>query len=194
MRRLTTAIFLFDEVEVLDFAGPFEVFSVADDKHDNNAFRVLTVAASAQAVRARNGLRVIADHTFETCPHIDLLVIPGGFGTRAVLQQPLSLEWLAKKARDAEIVFSICTGALLLGKLGLLDGKRVTTHHAALGLLGEIAPAAIVDPSQRFHDHGSLVTAAGISAGIDAALHLVGRLLGSEAAVVTANYMEYRMQ
>lgn len=189
--RLNVALLLFDDVEVLDFAGPFEVFAVTDELRESAAFHVFTVAEGGATVRARHGLKVVPHFTLENCPPAQLLVIPGGYGTRALLQRPALLEWLRRRVRAAEITLSVCTGALLLGKLGVLDGLRVTTHHECLGLLREIAPQAEVVGDARFLDQGRIVTAAGISAGIDASLHLVGRLLGPDAAAATARYMEY---
>jgi transcriptional regulator GlxA family with amidase domain len=189
--KKNVAILLFDNVEVLDFAGPFEVFAVADELRGHTDFNVVTVALTRGTVRAVNGLKVLADYTLEDCPAPDVLLVPGGEGTRKLLNQPALLEWLRIKSRTAEIVASVCTGALVLGKAGLLDGLRVTTHHQCLDALREVAPAAIVDSSRRFHDNGKFCTAAGISAGIDLSLHLVARLLGPEAADSTASYMEY---
>lgn len=189
--KKTVTILLFDEIEVLDFAGPFEVFGVASKLQDNQPFNVVTVATSRATIRAVNGLKLLADYTLEDCPLPDVLIVPGGFGTRKLLQQPTLLEWLRIKARSAEIVASVCTGALLLGKVGLLDSLRTTTHHQCLDELRANAPAAIVDPTKRFHDNGKVCTAAGISAGIDLSLHLVERLLGPEAAARTARHMEY---
>jgi len=189
--KKNVALLLFDNVEVLDFAGPFEVFAVADELRDHTAFNLCTVGLTRGTVRAVNGLKVLADYTLEDCPAPDVLLIPGGAGTRKLLNQPALLEWLRIKSRTAEIVASICTGALVLGKAGLLDGLRVTTHHKCLDELRAAAPTAIVDPSRRFHDNGKFCTAAGISAGIDLSLHLVARLLGPEAADSTASHMEY---
>lgn len=189
--KKNVAILLFDDVEVLDFAGPYEVFAVADELRGHTVFNRCTVATSRGTIRAVNGLKVLADYTLEDCPAPDVLIVPGGAGTRKLLQQPTLLEWVRIKSRSAEIVASVCTGALVLGKIGLLDGLRTTTHHQCLDELRSIAPAAIVDPSQRFHDNGKFCTAAGISAGIDLSLHLIARLLGPEAATETARYMEY---
>jgi transcriptional regulator GlxA family with amidase domain len=189
--KKNVAILLFENVEVLDFAGPFEVFAVANKLRDNTVFNVITVATVRATIRAVNGLKILPEFTLEDCPAPDVLLIPGGAGTRKLLNQPALLEWLQIKSRTAEIVASICTGALVLGKIGLLDGLRVTTHHLCLDELRAIAPAAIVDPSCRFHDNGKFCTAAGISAGIDLSLHLVARLIGPEAADSTASYMEY---
>lgn len=190
MKR-NVAIFIFDEVEVLDFAGPFEVFSVADGLAGGETFNVFTVAETPGTVRARHGLKIVPTHTLENCAPPDVLIIPGGIGTRPLLGKPALLEWLRLKTKRAEVVMSVCTGALLLAKAGLLDGLRVTTHHDALSLLADLAPAAMVDSSARFHDNGKIVTAAGISAGLDGSLHVVARLLGETAAVATANHMEY---
>jgi transcriptional regulator GlxA family with amidase domain len=189
--RKNIAILVFDDVEVLDFAGPYEVFAVTDELRGHSAFNVFTVAPVPGAVRARNGLRVIPDHTVESCPPPHILVVPGGAGTRPLLGNPVIIEWIQVRARSAEVTMSVCTGALLLARAGLLDGLRVTTHHELIGMLREMAPTAVVDPGKRFHDNGAVLTAAGISAGIDCSLHLVGRLLGDDAASTTAAYMEY---
>jgi transcriptional regulator GlxA family with amidase domain len=189
--KKNVAILIFDDVEVLDFAGPFEVFALTDELCHHEAFHTFTVAESPGSVRARHGLKVVPEFTLENCPPPQVLVIPGGSGSRALLKKPALLEWLRTKARGAEIVMSVCTGALVLAKAGLLDGLRITTHHTALDLLRELAPAATVDPTRRFHDNGKFVTAAGISAGLDASLHVVARLLGPAAAEATARQMEY---
>lgn len=190
MRR-HVAILIFDEVEVLDFAGPFEVFSVTDELSDGAHFNVCLVAETPGTIRARNGLKVVADHTLESAPAPQILVIPGGYGTRALLRKPSLVEWVRRTAKQIEIVASVCTGALVLAKAGLLDGLDVTTHAENLDDLRALAPAARVHGGRRFHDHGRIATAAGISAGIDLSLHLVARLLGTATAEATARYMEY---
>jgi len=189
--RKNVAILVFDDVEVLDFAGPFEVFAVTDELRSHEEFDVATVAPVPGAVRARNGLRVVPDFTIEDCPPPRILVVPGGFGTRAVLRNQVLIKWIQRASRACEVTMSVCTGALVLAQAGMLDGRRVTTHHDAVDALRQLAPKAIVDPGARFHDTGSVVTAAGISAGIDCSLHLVGRLLGEGAAAATAAYLEY---
>lgn len=191
MKR-NVALLVFDEVEVLDFAGPFEVFAVADELHDHAVFHTFTVALKPGTVRARNGLKIVPDFTLENCPPPHLIIVPGGAGTRPLLQMPALHEWLRTKSRKAELVISICTGALVLARVGLLDGLRATTHHENLDDLRRLAPQAQVDPTARFTDNGQILTAAGISAGIDCSLHVVGRLLGEAAAARTADYMEYR--
>lgn len=190
--KQNVAILLFDGVEVLDFAGPFEVFAVTDELRGHGTFNVFTVGLAPATVRANNGLKVIADYTVENCPAPHVLIVPGGFGTRALVQKPLLLEWLRRKARTAEIVMSVCTGSLVLGKAGLLDGLRATTHHECFDLLRENAPNTEVVETERWIDNGKILTAAGISAGIDCSLHVVERLLGAAVADQTARYMEYR--
>jgi len=197
MRR-TVAILLFDDVEVLDFAGPFEVFAVTDELNDHRLFAVTTVAETPGPLRARNGLRVVPDHDFSSLPAADLLVIPGGLGTRPLLQRPEVLAWVRERSRAAEITASVCTGSLVLAKAGLLDGCDVTTHHQRHDLLHELAPAATVHADRRFlvnpatATRGLIATSAGISAGIDLSLHLVALLHGATTAEQTARYMEYR--
>lgn len=191
MRR-HVAILIFDEVEVLDFAGPFEVFSVADELSDGARFNVCLVAETPGTIRARNGLKVVPDHTLESAPAPQILIVPGGYGTRALLKKPSLVEWVRRTAKHAEIVASVCTGALVLAKAGLLDGLDVTTHAENLADLRALAPAARVHGDRRFHDHGRIATAAGISAGIDLSLHLVARLHDPATAEATARYMEYR--
>ncbi len=176
---------------MLDFAGPFEVFGVTGKRENAAPFHVVTVAERPDVVRARNGLAVAPTHSFADCPDPDVLVVPGGYGTRREMHNERVVEWVRARAKSAEVTLSVCTGALLLARAGLLDGLEVTTHHGALDLLAETAPTAVVRGDRRFIDNGSVVTSAGISAGIDASLHVVARLLGEPQARETASYMEY---
>lgn len=191
MKR-NVAILLFDDVEVLDFAGPFEVFAVTDELRGYDTFNVFTFAENLGTIRARNGLKVVPHFARESCPPPHVLIVPGGSGTRPLLNKPALLEWLRLKARHAEITMSVCTGALVLAKAGLLDGLRATTHHDCFDLLREVGPSVDVVETERFTDNGRILTAAGISAGIDCSLHAVERLLGGDSAERTARYMEYR--
>jgi transcriptional regulator GlxA family with amidase domain len=185
------AILIFEEVEILDFAGPFEVFSVANELSGFGIFHTFTVAEVPGSIRARNGLKVVPDFTLESAPAPHILVVPGGAGTRPLLRKPSMLEWLRQRARTAEIVASVCTGALVLGQAGLLHNLRATTHHERLVELAAVAPNTDVVGGVRFVDNGQVLTAAGIAAGIDLSLHLVARLHGVETAQRTADYMEY---
>ncbi len=186
------AILIFDDVEVLDFAGPFEVFAVIDGLRGHETFNVFTVAEELRPVRARHGLSVNPTHDFASCPAPHLLVVPGGFGTRALLKNECVLAWLRAQTAQAEIVMSVCTGSVVLAQAGLLDGLRATTHHTCFALLREHAPRTEVVETDRFVDNGKFLTSAGISAGIDCSLHVVARLLGADAADQTARHMEYR--
>lgn len=185
------AILLFDDVEVLDFCGPFEVFSVANRQTDPQAFDVVTVAEKAGPILARNGLSVNPHHTLADCPKPAILLVPGGWGTRKEMNNSVLINWIRQTANAAELVLSVCTGALLLGKAGLLDGLDATTHHVGFELLREIVPTVTVHENRRYVDTGKVVTSAGIAAGIDMSLHIVERLLEKEAALATARHMEY---
>jgi transcriptional regulator GlxA family with amidase domain len=187
----SVAILIFPDVEVLDFGGPFEVFSVTGRDRDPKPFRVRLVAEQPGPVLARNGLSVNPDHTLADCPPADLLLVPGGMGTRPLMHNATVVDWVRSRAAESELVLSVCTGALILGKAGLLDGLAATTHHGALDLLRQTAPTTDVRENTRFVDNGRVITSGGIAAGIDMALHVVGRLLGADVAAETARYMEY---
>jgi transcriptional regulator GlxA family with amidase domain len=186
-----TAILIFNEVEVLDFAGPFEVFSVTGRRRKLEPFDVYTVAERLAPVSARNGLSVNPRYAFADCPPPDILVVPGGFGTRREMKNPVMLEWITRVAPSCELVLSVCTGALVLGAAGLLDGREATTHFMAFDELRAVAPHAAVHEGRRIVDNGNVILSAGVSAGIDMSLHVVARLLGVESARETARYMEY---
>lgn len=192
---LNVAILVFPDVEVLDFAGPFEVFSVATRLATRNGtaapFRPFLVAKAAGPVRARHGLQVVAGAGFADMAAPQVLIVPGG-----VMDAPLgdrdTLDWIGQAHRTGLLTASVCTGALLLAKVGLLDGLSVTTHWADVDGLRALAPHSRVETGRPFVDQGRIVTSGGISAGIDMSLHLVGRLTTPALAVRTARQMEYR--
>ena len=196
--RRTVGILIFDDVEVLDFAGPFEVFSRtrlvpgADSRRsdDSAPFEVFTVARTRDMVTAIGGLQVVPAHAWADAPAIDILVVPGGFGTRALINDQETLDWVRDAAARASQLTSVCTGALLLAKAGLLKGRRATTHWAGLDLLASLDPTIHVQRDVRVVDDG-VVTSAGVSAGIDMAFSVVERLCGRDAADETAHYIEY---
>lgn len=185
------AVLLFDDVEVLDFAGPFEVFGVTGKSDGSDSFNVFTVAADRQPIQARNGLSINPAYGFDDCPTSQVLVVPGGFGTRREKNNAAMLDFVKRQADSADHVLSVCTGALLLAKAGLLDGMSATTHHGALAELRADAPSTTVLDQARVVDNGKIILSAGISAGIDAALYTVAELHGQELAIETATYMEY---
>ncbi len=192
--QTTVSIVVFDDVEVLDFCGPFEAFSVAGVREGTKPFSVSLVAEGSGVVTARNGLRVLPDHTLADAPRSDIVVVPGGPGARPASHSAALADWLRARSDAGATILSVCTGALILGRAGLLDGMAVTTHHGALDELRAVAPNAVVDPSRRYHVHERMVVAASVASGIDGALELVARTCGVPVAEGTATYMEYPWQ
>jgi transcriptional regulator GlxA family with amidase domain len=201
MDKWNVGILIFDGVEVLDFAGPFEVFSrtrltpgLESRRTDDSApFRVFTVARTKDMVSATGGLRVVPEHSFADAPRIDLLVVPGGFGTRLLLEDRETLDWIRRTAATARRVTSVCTGSLLYAKAGLLQGRRATTHWGALDLLDSLEAGVKVERALRVVDDG-VITSAGVAAGIDMSFQVVETLFGKAVADETAHYIEYRRQ
>ena len=191
MGKKNTAILLFDDVEVLDFAGPFEVFSVTNELDDYSILNVYTVARERAPVKARNGLSINPDYAINEAPAPGILIVPGGIGTRPVLQQHDVISWIKESANRAEKVLSVCTGALLLAKAGLLEGLRATTHHQVFEELAALAPNTEIVKGERFVDNGKIITSGGISAGIDMSLYVIELICGRDTAQRTAAYMEY---
>lgn len=189
-------LFVFDDVEVLDFAGPYEVFTTASrvfkcqNPSSPEPFAVFTIGKTSASVHARAGLSVYPDYTFANHPDIDLLLIPGGVVT-AQLETPEVIQWIAKAAERSSLTASICTGAFLLAKAGVLDGKSATTHWEDIDDLRAMFPSVSVQERRRWIDEGRVVTSAGISAGIDMSLHLVERFTNKELAERTARQMEF---
>lgn len=192
----TVGILIFPEVEVLDFCGPFEVFAItrSGDSLDDaeRLFDVYTVAEEEKTVRCRGGLLVEPNYTIDNHPPLDILVVPGGAGADVIYDgNDRVLDWIAAQAGQIELTTSVCTGAKLLAKRGLLDGKRATTHWGSVESLQRRHPEVDVVGDARFVDADKVVTAAGVSAGIDMSLHVVGRLYGEKIAARTARIMEY---
>lgn len=185
--RRRVAILVFDGVELLDFAGPGEVFAAAG----HGAFEVFTVGETRAPIVSQGFVQVTPEHGIADSPVPDVLVIPGG-GVSSVLERPALMSWIKSVASKATVVMSVCNGAFVLADAGLLDGLEATTHHGSIAGLRRAAPRTVVHDDRRFVDNGKVVTAAGVSAGIDAALHVVARLLTPAVAEQTARYMEYR--
>jgi transcriptional regulator GlxA family with amidase domain len=183
---ITTGILLFDQAEELDWAGPWEVFTMARRDDD----RVVTVAARPDPVRCAKGLRVLPDHTFEDAPALDVLLVPGGRGSRIEVHNPVLLDWIAAVAPGCTWVTSVCTGAFLLHAAGPARHKRVTTHWASIESLRALPDVTVVEHARYVRD-GNVVTSAGVSAGIDMALWLVGQMYGIDHARFTEHAMEY---
>ena len=193
---VSVCILVFDAIEVLDFAGPYEVFTTASRVHGKRnpgaaaLFDVTCVSRDGQPIQARAGLRVLPEHSFADHPRCDLLLVPGGV-VDASMACPQTLDWIARMAAQAQITASVCTGAFLLAASGVVRTGRVTTHWEDSSDLQTRFPALTVCDDPRWIDNGQVVTSAGISAGIDMCLHLVARLGGRELAQLTARQMDY---
>ncbi len=196
MERKLVGIILFENIEVLDFCGPFEVFSVTrlneeKRREEPSPFKVLLIAEKNEPVVTSGGMRVIPDHTFESCPELDVLVVPGGWGTRKEIKNQKMLNWLRLRAPEVEILTSVCTGSMLLGFAGLLDRHHATTHWRSLDWMRESFPSVEVEYDKHVVEDGRIFTSAGISAGIDMALKVVERYYGKDITRATARQMEY---
>lgn len=199
--KLAVGILIFENVEVLDFTGPFEVFSrtrlqpgtEARRTEESAPFTVFTVSekGSETPISATGNLKVTADYGFSDAPKIDILVVPGGFGTRPLLDDEKTISWIQSVASTTKLVTSVCTGALLLAQAGLLKGKKATTHWAGLDTLATIGDDIQVERKLRWVEDGDVISSAGVAAGIDMAFHVVERLCGKAVADETAHYIEY---
>lgn len=196
MDRKRVGILIFNEVEVLDFCGPYEVFSATRlneerRREEPSPFEVLLVAERAEPVAATGGMRVLPDCTLAACPPLDILVVPGGLGTRREIHNVHLIGWIGEWGRQVGTLTSVCTGSMLLGCAGLLDGRRATTHWRSLGWMRESFPEVRVEERLHVVEDGHILTSAGISAGIDMALRVVARCFGEPVARSTARQMEY---
>ncbi len=193
---LHIGIYLLPDVEALDFAGPYEVFTtasrVACKRQPDTAppFAVSAIAQGLAPVRARAGLQIVPDHAMAQHPHVDVLIVPGGVVTAEMAKPPV-IEWIARTAASSQLTASVCTGAFLLAQAGVVQTQQVTTHWEDVADLQALFPKLHVLQGPRWVDQGTVVTSAGISAGIDMSLHLVERLAGRELALATARQMDY---
>lgn len=185
------AFFVFDGAEELDWAGPWEVLAAWADGWPDDGVRCFTVARSAEVVTCAKGLRVVPDFDWESVPAFDVLVYPGGRGTRGQLGDDEIRSWVRSHAARGALMTSVCTGSLVYADAGLLDGKAATTHWGSIDLLAGLGEGIEVRADDRFVDNGSVITAAGVSAGIDMALHLVARLHSTERAKEVRRYIQY---
>ncbi|HEX9320434.1 MAG TPA: DJ-1/PfpI family protein [Nitrososphaeraceae archaeon] len=193
---LTVGILIFHDVEVLDVAGPFEVFSVARlheerRREESSPFRVLLVSESEGQVTGVGGLQFTPDVTILDCPDLDILIVPGGWGTLNEVKNETVLEWIADRSKNSKLTASVFTGSSLLGKAGLLDGREATTHWRAFDFLRQSAPLATVREDVLFTLKEPIFTSSGISLGIDLALRIVSHFFGVEIGEATARHMEY---
>ena len=195
-QNITVGILIFNQVEVLDVAGPFEVFSVTrlDERRrqeESSPFRVLLVSEGPGKISAIGGLQFSPDVSLNDCPDLDLFIVPGGWGTRTEIKNTNLLNWIADRATKTRLTASVCTGSSLLGKAGLLDGHEATTHWRAFHFLRDAAPRAKIRRNVRFTLQTPIFTSAGVSAGIDMSLRIVSHFFGPKIGRATARHMEY---
>lgn len=190
-KKINVGILIFNEVEVLDFAGPFEVFSIAENNNAQKLFNVFTVAEKKNVVSARNGLQVIPKFSFEDNVAVDILIIPGGYGAETIeCKNETILNWIIEKDKETMITSSVCTGAIILAETKLLDNKKATTHWMDIDRLKRDYPRIEV-LNEKFVEYGKIITSGGISAGINMSFHIIAKLFGTEIALTTAKRMEY---
>ena len=190
-KKRNVGLFIFDNAEVLDFAGPFEVFAITSELNNHELFHVFTVGESLEPISAVNGLSVNPTYDIVNCPPIDVLIISGGSGTRQQTNNTQVLDWIYETHQETEYTLSICSGSRLLGVLGLLDHQPYCTHHEVYEHMAELVPTGIPQKGNRYVNFGKTYTSGGISAGIDLSFHLLELLHGKEIAEKTAIYMEY---
>lgn len=187
----TVGIYLFDNVELLDFAGPMQVLSSAEYVKKGAFKSISTVASKPSIMVSKTSMNVTVDYVINDSIAFDLLIIPGGFGTRPILQDDEELFKIDQLVKKSEVCASVCTGSLILAKLGFLKGLRATTHFAAIDILQRLDDSIIVDRSKRYHDHERFIIAEGVSAGIDMSFYLLTKYFGKELSDTVKKYIEY---
>lgn len=189
--RRHVGIIMFDGVEELDAVGPWEVLSHWTQEHPEDGWDAFCMSADGAPVVGAKSLVLGAHHSFSDAPPLDVAIHPGGPGTRPMLRDPDHIDWVQRLRRTTPLMTSVCTGSLVYAAAGLLTQRHATTHWASLNLLSELDPTIITDVDARFVDDGDVVTSAGVSAGIDMALHLVSRLVGAERAREVRRNLQY---
>lgn len=186
------AIFVFDDVEVLDFAGPFEVFNVTGEVIQPSPFNTYTVALTEEPIKSRGNLSIIPHYSIENLPAPDIILLPGGEGRSRLMKDERVLGWISAHIDNLEYLLSVCTGAFYVAHTGLLSGLAATTHHGAFSEFRESFPDITLIEDKRYVESGKIITAGGISAGIDMSLHVVERLLGEDKLALTLKEMEWQ--
>ena len=191
MKTRNVGILIFNNAEVLDFAGPYEVFNVANVTSPEKLFNVFTVAETMGTVTGKNGFSVTPHYSIESHPGIDILVIPGGEGRRVQMNNPAITGWVKKEFDKLEVLLTVCTGVYIAGKAGVLNVKQAVTHHGSFGEFEKTFPGIELVKNVKYIDSGKIITSGGISAGINASLHVIDKLIGNNHGNKTAEYMEY---
>lgn len=192
--KIKVGIFLFNEVEVLDFAGPFEVFSLSS-KNNEKLFEIITIGETGELISARNGLKVLPMANFKDKIKLDILIIPGGYGAEEIeIKNQITINWIKEQKSKVKILASVCTGAFLLAESGILDNKSATTHWMDIDRLENEYPKIKIIKNLKFVDEDDIITSGGISAGINMSFHIIKRLFGVDIAKSTAKRMEYDIE
>lgn len=192
MSLRNVGVLLFDQAELLDFAGPLQVFASFRYLYPDDCDKVITIGMSDKVHIAKLGMFVTTDVTIDHCTDtFDILIVPGGQGTRELIKSPDELHAIRSLLGQTKVTASVCTGSLVLAQLGLLQNKKSTTHYGAIELLQSIDPSTEIDRSKRFHDHDSIVVSEGVSAGIDMSLYLIAKYYGQEKSDAVKKYIEY---
>jgi transcriptional regulator GlxA family with amidase domain len=191
MSPKNTAILIFDDVEVLDFTGPYEVFNAANEVSGEKLFNVFTIANKTELITARNGLKIIPDFSLINSPPPDILIIPGGSGRRIEMNNELLLNWIKEKYNKLEFLLSVCTGVFIIANTGLLNGLKASTHHSSFEEFEKSFPEIELVKDKKYTDNGKIITAAGVSSGINMSLHVINKLHGEKIMQKTADYIEF---
>ena len=194
--KRTVVVLIYEEVDVLDFAGPLAVFHATSrngQQRGSDPFKVVIASPNGKPVTTCAGLKLVPTHALDNCPNPDIIVIPGG-GSRNLSRDKHFREWLTEHAENTEVILTVCTGVRALAEMGMLDGKQATTHANVMAHYKRSFPKIEFLSNKRFVDNGKIITSGGVSAGIDGALHVVSRLLGEREARMTARRIEYNWQ
>lgn len=189
--KRSVGIFVFDGVEPLDTVGPFEAFLCAETEDETSLFDVFLFGETRALVTATGGLTMTPRHGFGDLPSLDILLVPGGQGTRMLTKRGAITQWIKERHDKSELTLSVCTGAQVLAAAGLLKNKKATTHWATYDWLRSIEPDVDVQEGARYVDNGDIICSSGVSAGIDMALYVIERLHGADVAARAARNMEY---
>lgn len=193
--KIKVGILLFNEVEVLDFAGPFETFSIASSDTGEKLFKVITIGETGEIITARNGLKVLPEAKISDNLDLDILIIPGGYGAEEIeIKNQTVINWIINQKDKVKILASVCTGAFLLAEGGILDNKSATTHWMDLEKFEMLYPKIKVVKNVKFVDEDSIITSGGITAGINMSFHIISKLFGNKIAMNTAKRMEYEIE
>lgn len=190
MEHYNVLIYIYNDVEVLDFAGPYEVFNAANNLLNENVFDIYIIAESTDVVFARNGLKILPHSSINSSPQGDILIIPGGDGRRIQMHLPFVTDWIKSQFNDLKYLLSVCTGAFIVGSAGLLKGMKATTHHSSFEEFVRTFPDTELVKNVSYVDNGKIITSAGVATGIKASLHLLDIISGNELGKQVTEYME----